>query len=552
MMKKTLCLLLSMGIFGCSQQVTNTTVENSSKSKLGSMAEFSNEMAHANLVFIKNQYIRMIDNVDNNQHVKYAKGCQVEQTVCFPRSEEHGEIFLEKPAKWTNGFYPGLLWKLLSERDKIDGFSASEQKLIFAKAKYYQDALTPEAKRGSTHDLGFILYDSFGEALHFNNLTAQDRLRYTQTLEEGRKTLIKRFDKNKGVIKSWDFEPTFPVHYKKVGDIKSQSMSLADPWTFPVIVDNMMNLEYLMSSDNEQYRDIAFSHAEQTYEHHYFYDKSDKKQEFPIAYHLFDYDSMRPGNWQGVGNVSAWARGQGWSLYGYVTVVEALQQKNSQQPLPDFENHVERLVNSIDHLLETDVVPDWDFFAASNNAQAIAEDQSLETVRYSRILDLCDFEIPNNILPYKGYRPIKIDKSILSEQTLDVLSTMTSAYDEPFIQGESVLPCGSKAYQRNATHIPKDTSAAALYAAALYRLAQLNISEQLRDKSIILADKIMAELTANYLTKNEKGHDFELGFVLKQATGNLPNASEINTSIVYADFYFLEANIRKLALQDSL
>ncbi len=550
-MRTTLCLLLSMGIMGCSGQ--NTKIYAQQEDEISKQAVFSNEMAQVNLTFIKNQYVKMIENVEQEQHVKYAQACRsAAQTICFPRSEEHGEIFLEKPTKWTNGFYPGVLWKLLSERENIDDFSAAEQQLILEKAKYYQDALTPEAKRGSTHDLGFILYDSFGEALHFDDLTPEDRQRYTHILEEGRKTLITRFDQDKGVIKSWDFGPTLPAHYMDNNGIKTQNMALSEPWTFPVIVDNMMNLEYLMSSDNEKYRDIAFSHAEQTYKHHYFYDEKDIKQEFPIAYHLYDYDSMRPGNWQGVGNVSAWARGQGWSLYGYVTVVEALQQTNSQKRLPDFEKHVERLVYSLDNLLKSNVVPDWDFFAASNNAQAIAEDQSSETVRYSRILDLCDFEIPNNILPYKGYRPIKIDKSILSEQTLDALSTMTSAYDEPFIQGDSVLPCGSKAYQRNATHIPKDTSAAALYAAALYRLAQLNISEQLRDKSIVLADKIMAELTNNYMTKHEKGRDFDLGFVLNQATGNLPNASEINTSIVYADFYFLEANIRKLALQDSL
>ncbi len=58
----------------------------------------------------------------------------------------------------------------------------------------------------------------------------------------------------------------------------------------------------------------------------------------------------------------------------------------------------------------------------------------------------------------------------------------------------------------------------------------------------------MLELTENYLTSKNKAIDYQLGFILAEATGNLPNASEINTSIVYADFYFLEANMRKLAL----
>jgi hypothetical protein len=325
-------------------------------------------------------------------------------------------------------------------------------------------------------------------------------------------------------------------------------MELADPWTFPVIVDNMMNLEFLMSSDNSEYRDLAFSHAANTLQHHYFYAPDDTNKAYPIAYHLFDYDSMRPGNWQGVGNISAWARGQGWSLYGYVTVVEALQQQGTDMELPNFELHLERLVSSIEHFLKDDPVPIWDYFAASDSALAIAEDQSENTTHYSRILDLCDFEIPNDILPYNGYRPVKLNKNQLSANALTELSTMTSAYKEPFIQGDVVLPCGSQAYQRSSTHIPKDTSAAALYASALYRLAKFTPNDALRIKSIEIADRIMVELTGKYLTNKAKGHDFDLGFVLTQATGNLPNASEINTSIVYADFYFLEANIHKLAL----
>ena len=125
---------------------------------------------------------------------------------------------------------------------------------------------------------------------------------------------------------------------------------------------------------------------------------------------------------------------------------------------------------------------------------------------------------------------------------------MTSAYNEPFIQGDDVLPCGSKPYKNTATHIPRDTSAAALYASALYRLAKFTENTQLRAKAITLADKIMADLTENYLTSKHKAKDYQLGFALAQATGNLPNASEIDTSIVYADFYFVEANILKLEL----
>ncbi|WP_076542264.1 glycoside hydrolase family 88 protein [Shewanella sp. UCD-KL21] len=547
-MKKTLCLLISISLWGCANHDNEYTSQLGIKSDSILETQFTDTMAKENLAFIKDQYVKMIGHIDNNNHVKFAAACANDNNICFPRAEEDGEIYLEQPAKWTNGFYPGLLWKLLAANDKIKNFPADEQQLVLAKAKFYQDALMPETQRGSTHDLGFILYDSFGEALEYDGLTTAERNAYTKALDVGRATLASRFDKDKGVIKSWDWGPTYPAHYLENGKVLSKNMELADPWTFPVIVDNMMNLEFLMSSSNTEYRELAFSHADQTYYHQYFYAADDKKDQYPIAYHLFDYDSMRPGNWQGVGNISAWARGQGWSLYGYVTVIEALKQQDAEMSLPNFDIHVANLVNAIEHFLKNDPVPIWDYYASAENAFEIAEDQSRDTTHYSRILDLCDFEIAADILPYNGYKPVKIDKDILSTATINELSTMTSAYNQPFIQGDKVLPCGSQSYQRNANHIPKDTSAAALYASALYRLAKFTTNTDLRDQSIKLGDRIMAELTAKYLTLSNKGRDFELGFALVQATGNMPNASEINTSIVYADFYFLEANIRKLAL----
>ena len=552
-MKKAVGLLLCIGLLGCEQQNNDVSeVQAAPKKVVNSIPQFNEATAKQNLVFIKDQYLKMIDHVDNNEHLHFANGCTESDMVCFPRAEEHGEIFMEKAKKWTNGFYPGLLWKLLSANQQIDGFTPAEQEKIFNKAKHYQMALMPETLRGSTHDLGFILYDSFGEALNYDGLSAADRALYQQALATGRDTLATRFSTDHGLIESWDWVPSLPVHYLENGKVIREEKALAEPFTFPVIVDNMMNLEYMLSGKKPAHHEIALSHAKQTYLNHYFYTADDVNKEFPIAYHLYDYDTKLPGNWQGVGNISAWARGQGWSLYGFVTVVEALKlnrsDNSSDMSLPDFEQHIDKSINSIVKLLDGEVIPYWDYFATLPNAAEIAADQDPATVRYSRILDLCDIEISDQILPYVGYAPIKIAKDILAEETLAELATMTSAYNEPFIQGDYVFPCGSAPYKTKATHIPRDTSAAALYASALYRLAEFTEAGPLRDKAVTLADKIMLELTENYLTSKNKAKDYQLGFVLAEATGNLPNASEINTSIVYADFYFLEANMRKLAL----
>ena len=552
-MKKSVGLLLCIGLLGCEQQNNDANQVQTlpETTPASNVAQFDEAAAKQNLVFIKDQYLKMIDHVDNSAHLHFADACVDSDMVCFPRAEEHGAIYMEKATKWTNGFYPGLLWKLLSANKNIEGFSPAEQEKIFEKAKHYQMALMPETLRGSTHDLGFILYDSFGEALHYDGLSDADRVIYQQALSTGRDTLSTRFHADKGLIESWDWVPSIPVHYLDNGKVVREEKVLSAPFTYPVIVDNMMNLEFLLSGENSAHHDMAYSHAKQTYLNHFFYTEDDVNKEFPIAYHLIDYDTMLPGNWQGVGNISAWARGQGWSLYGYVTVVEALKNKTTKMDLPDFEQHIDKSINSIIKLLDGDAVPYWDYFAPLPNALEIASDQSTDTVRYSRILDLCDIEISDKILPYVGYSPIKIAKDIASEETLAELATMTSAYNEPLIQGDYIAPCGTAPFKTKATHIPRDTSAAALYASALYRLAKFTENASLRDKAMTLADKIMLELTENYLTSKNKAKDYELGFALAEATGNLPNASEINTSIVYADFYFLEANMLKLELSNS-
>ena len=61
----------------------------------------------------------------------------------------------------------------------------------------------------------------------------------------------------------------------------------------------------------------------------------------------------------------------------------------------------------------------------------------------------------------------------------------------------------------------------------------------------------MLELTQNYRTDNNKTREnsLDFGFILAEATGNMGSAGEIDTPIVYGDFYFVEANIRKIAYE---
>ncbi|WP_016956462.1 hypothetical protein [Catenovulum agarivorans] len=541
-------LVSSVLITGCSQQ-QQTEIQPTQPSSVNT---FTLEQARENLTFSKDQYLKMIDHVENKRHQYNRPECEQDPSmICIPRSQEHGGIFMEKYAKWTNGFFPGLMWKLLANKQEIKWNEGEEQKL-YESAKYFQQALEADATLASTHDLGFMLYDSYGEALHYEGLDSATRQQYIQLLDTGRATLATRFSDEKGAIKSWDFAPHMKLTTIENGKQKVDLYSLSDPWTFPVIIDNMMNLEYLFDSDVARYHHIAFSHAEQTMANHYFYDENDTAKQYPLSYHVFDYGENKPGNWQGLGNVSAWARGQGWSLYGYLTVVEAMaRSKTDLSKYPDFEAHLHRLLASVEHLLADEYVPYWDFWAARDNAYEYAENKSPETAVYSGILELCAKRLEDHITPYKGYRPQVLQASMLSEESLKRLAGKKNWYGEDVIQGDKLIPCGSKPYPASHQKIPRDTSASALFASAFYRFATITKDTELRQRYAKLADNIMLELTKNYRVdrNNTRETSLDFGFVLAEATGNMGSAGEIDTPIVYGDFYFVEANIRKIAYE---
>ena len=114
---------------------------------------------------------------------------------------------------------------------------------------------------------------------------------------------MKRFDPRVGVIKSWD---------------EDKGWQGERGWQYPVIVDNMMNLELLFIvsefTGDPTYKTVAITHANTTLKNHFRKDNS--------SYHVVDYDSLTGAvrskvTAQGYTNESSWARGQAWGLYGY-------------------------------------------------------------------------------------------------------------------------------------------------------------------------------------------------------------------------------------------
>jgi uncharacterized protein YyaL (SSP411 family) len=89
---------------------------------------------------------------------------------------------------------------------------------------------------------------------------------------------------------------------------------------------------------------------------------------------------------------------------------------------------------------------------------------------------------------------------------------------------------------------PRDASAAAIMASALY---ELSTYVGLEKKYKETADKIIASLADSYTSK-PKGSK---GFILLHSTGSKPSNSEVDAPIIYADYYFLEALLRKQKLE---
>jgi hypothetical protein len=240
-----------------------------------------------------------------------------------PRTYENGEFKTSGTGWWCSGFYPGSLWYLYE-------YTGNEELKEIAHRRTM--VLEKEKNNTGTHDLGFMLYCSFGNGLR---LTGNEE--YKEILLTGAQSLMSRYNNTVGCIRSWDH----------------------GEWQFPVIIDNMMNLEFLFwaakSANNDLYYNNSVSHSDNTLEKHYRDDFS--------SFHLVDYDTITgevigKQTVQGYSDESAWARGQAWGLYGFVTVY---RETNDERYLELSKNIADYLLNHPN--LPKDMIPYWDFNA---------------------------------------------------------------------------------------------------------------------------------------------------------------------------------------------
>lgn len=320
-----------------------------------------------------------------------------------------GKMMLTGIYDWTSGFFPGCLWY---------GYELTGEEALKTKAIRYTSRLNPIRHYRDNHDIGFMVYCSYGNALR---LAPADTIK--DVLVETADNLCTRFDERIGCIRSWDF----------------------GEWNYPVIIDNMMNLELLFAATrltgNPKYREIALCHARTTLRHHFRPDHT--------CYHVVSYNDdgtvESRGTFQGKAHDSAWARGQAWAVYGYTLCYRETKDSTFLQQAVSVADMLLKRVNT------DDAIPYWDLDA-----------------------------------------PVGVST-------------------------------------------PRDASAAAIMASALLELGTFVPDGQ---KYFDFAEKQLKSLSGkDYLAEPGTNH----GFILMHSTGSLPHGSEIDTPLIYADYYYLEA-----------
>jgi rhamnogalacturonyl hydrolase YesR len=251
---------------------------------------------------------------------------------------------------WCSGFVPGSLWYL---------YEYNKSGMLLDEARNYTARIEKEKYNRGTHDLGFMLYCSFGNGYRLTGDTA-----YRSIMLIGAESLASRFNPQTGCIQSW-------------GSNKN--------WQFPVIIDNMMNLEFLFwaskASGNPKYRDICISHADVTMKNHFRPDYS--------SYHVVSYDTIsgqpeKKNTHQGFADESAWSRGQAWGLYGYTVMYrETKDPKYLEQA-----RHIAAFMLNHPNM-PADRIPYWDF-----NAPEIPDalrDASAGAIMASALIELSGY-----------------------------------------------------------------------------------------------------------------------------------------------------------------
>ena len=285
--------------------------------------------------------------------------------TCFPRTVKQDKLWCVPAEDWTSGFWPGILWYMY-EYTKNNRWKDEAMK--------WTHSLKDIQFFVGHHDVGFMMYCSYGNGFR---LTANPK--YIPILVQS----AKRYSYNVGCIQSWNAR---------------KSIGRKNTWEYPVIIDNMMNLELLFwatqATNDSVYWDIAVSHAEKTM-------KNQIRSDFS-SYHVVNYapdtgEILHRQTAQGYADSSTWARGQAWGIYSFTMVYRYTKD----------ERFLQTAINMADFFLNhknlpNDCIPYWDFNAGekgfnpdfeyvSSDYKVIPRDVSAACIVASALFELCGY-----------------------------------------------------------------------------------------------------------------------------------------------------------------
>lgn len=239
----------------------------------------------------------------------------------FPRSIKNSKIRFVDVRDWTSGFFPGSLWYM---------YELTGNRIFAHSARKYTNELKSNQFYKGTHDLGFMMFCSYGNAIRLQPHRSDSLI-----LIHASRSLISRFDPRVGLIRSWDF----------------------GKWKYPVIIDNMMNLEMLFwagkVTGNRKFTKIAIEHADETMINHF---RTDGSSYHVVSYNPGTGEVESKGTYQGYSDNSSWARGQAWGLYGFLV---CYRETRDIKYLNQAKTIASYIMNN--PKIPSDLVPYWDY-----------------------------------------------------------------------------------------------------------------------------------------------------------------------------------------------
>ncbi|EEI89806.1 glycosyl hydrolase, family 88 [Sphingobacterium spiritivorum ATCC 33300] len=313
----------------------------------------------------------------------------------FPRTlDSAGNVKGTDVWDWTGGFFAGSLWNI---------YEYSKDPKWEATAIKWTEALEEGKFLTQHHDIGFVMYCSYGNAIKNLKDTAKINA-YNKILIQSGESALTRFNPKVGLIKSWN---------------SKMSWDKKTLWNYPVIIDNMMNLEMLFYvsklTGDDKYKKVAISHADQTMKYHFRPDYS--------TYHVVDYDTtsgkvLHQQTNQGFADNSTWSRGQAWAVYGYTVMY---RETKDPKYLTTAEHAADFFLNHAN--LPEDKIPYWDF---NVNQEGYKPDWAYDSKRFDVIRRDASAAavIASALLELSGYAQEK-GKAYLNaaEQILKALSS---------------------------------------------------------------------------------------------------------------------------------